>query len=418
MAILQQMLTQIGLLFLQPLFYIGIFLLVLQYRRQIQLERKLFSARIHSLSQEVILSLSYGFIGGMIASLLMVGLGVVFQPTGMWLLWLITGILALFHIRFLCLSYSVGILGLMVSLIQIFPVPQASVFDPILNVLKDIHVPSLIAIVAILHLVEGILIRLQAGKQATPLFVETKRGKLVGGYHIQSFWLAPLFLLVATGDATMNSLQFGSWWPIFGAATTFSLFPVPVLIGYSELTIVYSSYEKSKIAAKHLIIYSMLLLAMAFLAEQWMPFQFIAAIFAGLAHEGIHLWGKRKERVLPPIYVHPKDGLKILAVLPNSPADRMGIKAGEVIKKVNGMQVATRTELYDALQLQPAFTKLEIINEAGHIKLVQHSLYAGDHHQLGILLAPDDQAPYYIEVKDTNLLQLLKQKVIKVSRSA
>ncbi|TCS83275.1 PDZ domain-containing protein [Tepidibacillus fermentans] len=418
MPILQELFMQIGTLFLQPLFYIGILLLVLQYRRQIQLERKLFSARIHSLSQEVILSLAYGFLGGVIASAFMVGLGVVFQPNGMWLLWLITGILTLFHIRFLCLSYSTGILGLLVSMIQLFPSPNSSFLQPIWIELKSIHVPSLIAIVAILHLVEGILIRLQAGKQATPLFVETKRGKLIGGYSIQSFWLAPLFLLVATGDVTMNSVQIGSWWPIFGAATTFSLFPVPVLIGYSELTTVYSPYKKSKISANYLIIYSTLLLVMAFLAERWAPFQFIASIFAGLAHEGIHLWGKRKERALPPLYVHPTDGLKILAVIPNSPADRMGVKAGEVIKKVNGMQVTTRTELYDALQLQPAFTKLEVINEAGHVKLVQHSLYAGDHHQLGILLAPDDKAPYYIEVKDTNLLQLLKQKVTKVSRSA
>ncbi|WP_339060457.1 PDZ domain-containing protein [Tepidibacillus marianensis] len=235
---------------------------------------------------------------------------------------------------------------------------------------------------------------------------------------MQSFWMVPLFLIVAVGDPSINTFHLASWWPLFGATTALTILPAPVLIGYSELTTVYSSYQKSKMASNHLLIYSLILLGMAFIAEVWAPFQIIAVIFTGLAHEGIHWWGKRKEKNLQPIYVHPEDGLKILAIIPDSPAARMGITAGEVIKKVNGQRVSTRSQLYDALQLQPAFTKLEVLNEAGHIKLVQHSLFAGDHHQLGILLVPDDQAPYYIAVNDINLLQLIKQKVTKVSRSA
>jgi len=418
MSILQQMLNSVGLLFLQPLLYLGVILLILQYRRQIQLERKLFSTRIHSLAHEVLVSIGYGVLGGLLASGLMIGLGVVFQLTGIWILWIITGILSLFHIRFLCLSYSTGLLGVLVSILKLFPEPNSTFFQPIWKEIISIHIPSLIAIVAILHFVEGILIRLQAGKQATPLFIETKRGKLVGGNHIQSFWMVPLFLIVAIGDSSTVALHFSTWWPLFGATTALTILPAPVLIGYSELTTVYSSYQKSKIASNHLLVYSLILLGMAFVAEYWFPFQIIAAIFAGLAHEGLHWIGKQKERNLQPIYVHPEDGLKILAIIPDSPAEKMGVKAGEIIKKVNGQKVSTRSQLHDALQLQSAFTKLEVLNEAGHIKLVQHSLFAGDHHQLGILLAPDDQAPFYIEINDLNLLQLIKQKVTKVSRGA
>ncbi|WP_339060458.1 hypothetical protein [Tepidibacillus marianensis] len=193
MPIIQQTLITFSSLFLQPLLYLGVILLVLQYRRQIQLERKLFSTRIHSLAHEVLISISYGFLGGIIASGLMIGLGVVFQPTGIWILWLITGILSLFHIRFLCLSYSTGVLGIVISILKLLPEPSSSYLHPIWKEMMSIHVPSLIAIVAILHLVEGILIRLQAGKQATPLFIETKRGKLVGAITCNLFGWYPYF---------------------------------------------------------------------------------------------------------------------------------------------------------------------------------------------------------------------------------
>jgi len=420
MDILQDVLIKTPYLFLHPMLYIGIILIVLQYRQQISLERKLFSARIHTLPIELIQSLGFGLLGGVIASILMISLGVVFHPNEMWLIWMITAVLVVFHIRFLCLSYATGVIGVIAALVQIIPSPTQPWVAKIWEIIGVIHIPSLIAIVAILHLVEAILIRLQAGKQATPLFVETKRGKLVGGYHLQSFWMLPLFLLVSTGgqDTGLTLANQWSWWPLIGLGGSLTILPVPAIIGYSDLTVAYSTAEKARLASKHLFIYSTLLLGMAFVAEYFAPFQIVAALFAGLAHEGIRWLENRQEEKTQPIYVHPSAGLKVLAVIPGSPAAKMGIVSGEIIKKVNGMSVSDRQELHAAIQQQSAFAKLEVINLAGHVKLLQHSLYTGDHHQLGVVLAPDDEAPYYIEIKDTNLIQLIKQRVERISRGA
>ncbi|OEG00127.1 hypothetical protein BHF71_06275 [Vulcanibacillus modesticaldus] len=426
MEVLIGVLNQIPQIFLHPMLYVGVLIIVLQYRRQITLERKLFSSRIHSLPKEVLSSLGYGLLGGIITSSLMIVLGIVLHPSDTLLIWVITIVLILFNVRFLCLSYATGIIGVVAGVFQLFDLSKIQFFNnpafswttPILEGINQIQIPSIIAIVAILHLVEAILIRLQASKQATPLFLETKRGKLVGGHHIQSYWLLPLFLVVSTGNIDAGIQLDFSWWPLIGSGVGLTILPVPAMIGYSDLTSVNSPSEKSKKTSNYLLLYSLVLLGMAFIAEKWVAFQIVAAFFAGFAHEIILFFGKQKEKTMPPIYVHPKDGLKVLAVLPDSIAMRMGIKPGEVIKKVNGVPVTSIEELYYALQRQSAFVKLEVINLEGHLKFTQHSIYDGDHYQLGIILAPDDNAPYYIEVENTSLLELLKQKIHKTSHSA
>ncbi len=427
MDTMKYILTQLPYLFLQPMLYIGILLLILQYKRQIALERKLFSSRIHTLSLEIFRSIGYGLIGGIIASTLMILLGIVFHPTEMWIVWLITGILILFHIRFLCLSYSVSILGTFVGIIQIF-VSQLTPFmrtipfpylSSIYKTLLQIHVPSLIAIVAILHLIEAILIKLQGEKEATPLFFETKRGKLVGGFHLQSFWMLPLFLVVSSAGMDAGFQFHASWWPLIGASSgSITLIPVPAMIGFSDMTSVYTPKEKSNKIFINLFIYSILLLAFAFIAEHMSSFIIAAALFTGFGHETVRFIGERQEKKRLPLYIHPNDGIRVLSILPGSLAEQMGIKSSEIIKKVNGITVTNRKELYSALQRQSAFVRLEVINLDGHIKFVQHSIYSGEHHQLGIILSPDDDAPFYIDVYKINLFQLLVQKLQKVSRGA
>lgn len=425
MDILNEIVLRIGSFFLQPMFYLGVIILILQYRRQISFERKLFSSRIHSWPVEVFRSLGYGLLGGIIASILMILLGVVFNPQYLWLIWLVTMMLLLFNVRFLCLSYSIGIVGFISGIMQLFDQDiMLKMVDLNYDWLKDlivmilnIDIPTLIAIVAVLHLVEAILVKFQSAKQATPIFVESKRGRLIGGFQIQSYWLLPLFIFVPSGNFDQNVLFTLSWWPLFSQGML-TIIPVPAMIGYADFTTVYTPKEKTGKSFKYLLIYSLVLLGLAFIASKVQGFQIIAAIFSGFGHELIRVLGNRQEIKLPAKYVHPRDGLKVLAVIPGSLADLMKIETGEVIKKVNGIPIANKQELYDALQKQSAFVKLEIINLEGQIRFAQHSIYTGEHHQLGIILSPDDDAPYYIELEDINLFKLLKQKLNRVARGA
>lgn len=64
----------------------------------------------------------------------------------------------------------------------------------------------------------------------------------------------------------------------------------------------------------------------------------------------------------------------------------MGLIAGEVIKKVNGLEVHTEDELYEALQINAAHCRLEVLDHRNEIRLTQHVVHSDDHHRIGLLL--------------------------------
>ena len=63
----------------------------------------------------------------------------------------------------------------------------------------------------------------------------------------------------------------------------------------------------------------------------------------------------------------------------------MGIRPGEVVTRANGQAVYNTTDLYAALQLSPAFCKLEVVDGDNERRIVQRSLYADEPHQLGLV---------------------------------
>jgi predicted metalloprotease with PDZ domain len=87
----------------------------------------------------------------------------------------------------------------------------------------------------------------------------------------------------------------------------------------------------------------------------------------------------------------------VLGVIPGSPAEALGITAGQTIVRVNGVRVAVKEDLHRALRQNPAYVKLELADENGEIRFMQRALYAGEHHQLGIILAPDEDVSYIVE---------------------
>src|SRR5690606_5269523 len=105
---------------LQPFYYIGIVFVIFQYHKQIQLERKLFSTRLHSLIDTTWRTVLGGIVAGFIGSVAMAFIGAAVTQQAVWWIWGVTAVLALFRIRFLCLAYAVGVLGVFHIVATIF----------------------------------------------------------------------------------------------------------------------------------------------------------------------------------------------------------------------------------------------------------------------------------------------------------
>jgi hypothetical protein len=393
LELLNQLLQAAGHLLLQPFYYIGIVIIILQYRRQIVLERKLFHTRLHSIVHESWRMLLWGWVCGLAASTLMVFIGASVPMSSLYLIWVISLLLLLFRVRFLNLAYAVGILGILHSVVTYFPVllEQAS-FQWLFEPLKQLHVPSLFVVVGILHLMEAILIRLQGLRMASPTLVEGKRGKIVGGYQLQSFWPVPLFLLVPSAGGVLDL----PWKPLFASGLDaaasgggWGFIALPVILGFTEFTQTRLPIDKIRRSSSLLLLYACIILISAILSYYWNVLIVFASLLSIILLEVLVKYSVWEEAGRSPLYVHNEQGMKILAVLPHSVAAELGLTAGEIILKVNLKSVHTKQEFHLAMQVNPAFCRLEILNLAGHSKFVTKAIYAGDHHQLGIILAPD-----------------------------
>jgi hypothetical protein len=410
----------LGQFFLNPLLYVFVLLIYLHYRRQMAMERQLFAVRIQTPLIQTIRSLGMGAAGGLAVSLLSGGLGVVVQMQDLWLLWGLAILLALFKLRFLCFAYASGILAMLHTVAKLAPgVAQVPGIGTLWNWFLQAKPVPLLALVAVMHLVEALLIRWNAGRDASPLFVEGKRGRIVGAYLLHSFWLTPLVLFVQTAPGTGFSGAFYPGWPLFSdEGFTYSVLLLPSVTGFSDLTQAMTPGRKAGQIARQLAVYAVLLLALCYAAVLLPPLVVVAALFALVGHEALFLLSQWQERQMPPYFIQSPKGVKVMAVIPGTPAEEIGIMPGEIIVKVNGQAVRGKEDLYPALQVNPAFCKMEVLTRDGELKFVQCAVYAGNHHQLGIIVVPDSATRVYVDVQKSSVVQLLKQKLEKLNIGA
>ncbi|GAA4719035.1 PDZ domain-containing protein [Brevibacillus fulvus] len=413
------LLVSFGQFFLNPMLYLFVLLIYLHYRKQMLLERQLFAAKLQSPFAQTMRSIGMGLVGGLSVSLVSAGLGIVIHAQDLWMLWILAICLAFVKIRFLCFAYAAGLLGIVKSIASLFPRgAETTGIGTVWNLLQETNAVSLLALVAVLHLAEACLIRGNGGRDASPLFIEGKRGRIIGAYQLHSFWLTPLVLFVqAPEDGLALSLYAG--WPLFAEGTSvLQLMFLPAVTGFSDLTQTMTPWEKSRVSSKQLILYALLLLVLAYAAAQFAPLLPIAALFAIFGHEGL-LWLSRSlEHSRSPYFIQSSQGVKVMAVIPGTPAAEIGILPGEIIVKVNGAMVKTKEDFYPALQINPAFCKMEVLTHGGEIKFVQCAIYAGNHHQLGIIVVPDSTTQLFVDIRRSSLVQLLKQRLEKLKLGA
>jgi hypothetical protein len=351
----------------------------------------------------------WGLVAGLLVSAIMLFLGASFQLQMIPVLWMIAFLLMLFRLRFVCFAYVVGLIVVVQPIAEQFPnLQEHDSLNWFISPLIEADMYSLILLVGVLHVMEGLLVRWQGSRMATPMFFKSKRGKLIGGYHMQRFWPVPLLLIAPwVGDYTI--------WEILTdpklLETLLIFLPFPVIIGFSDMTVTQLPAEKARSTANGLLLYGVFVIGLAFLVLNVAGTAIVAGLLMMIAHESLRWFARAKERKLLPLFTNSNLGMKILAVLPGSAAAQLGIMPGETIHKVNGVQVQSRQELYEAMNKNSAYCKLEVINLDGQVKFLNRAMFAGEHHQLGIVLSPDDDVVNYARMQEYSLLSYLRFKI-------
>lgn len=338
---------------------LAVVLVFIQYRRVSVMEAELHGVAKHQPLQQTLGALAMGLIGGVVGSvaLSLAGVGLVEIPgstSALLYLWPVSVALGWFNPRFFCFAYS-GSLVALVSLVTGWP---------------RIDVPSVLGLVAVLHMVEALLVYLSGSTLATPMSIDGRSDEAVPGFMLQRFWPVPLVLPLFS-LVTDAPLHMPHWWPLLKADPSivqaalpfgWKFLPFVVTMGYSDLAITAPPEVRSRQSSRVLLAYSGILLLLAIGAGHWRPLMWVAAVFSALGHETMAVWSGRVQLLGDPYLKRPARGVAVLDVLPTSPAFVAGLKPGTVILTVDDYEVNSRAELHQALMSAPANVRIMFRN--------------------------------------------------------
>lgn len=379
-------------------FWVVVFLLAMQYGRMQRSKEAWFGNLGEPVWQHTAKAVANGLIGGLAGSFLMVFVGINLADIGIAWLWPLAVFLMLLHPRFLCFSYAGGLISLSSLL---FGVPQ-------------VDVSQLMALVALLHMIEAMLIYISGHLGAVPVYIKNKQGQVTGAFNLQKLWPIPIVALavmnIPLDQLAGSSINMPDWWPLIKPAgnidpdkLTYVLFPVIAALGYGDLAVTTRPQEKSKKTSLSLFVFSFLLMSLAVLSSYYRQLAFFAALFSPLGHELVIWLGQRGELRGKPLYVQSGQGVRILDVFPNSPAAQLGLGSGDLILNVNGKDVNSKADFHSALEDSWGVVEVEWRKYPGK-SLQRNTVRKTLAADFGIILAPEEYDQPMVEFSSGGFL--------------
>ena len=386
-----------------PFLILFIYIIISQYKKVISMQEEIYGGKAkNSLKDLVSTSILFGLITGVAGSIVTTVIGLTFGSTGgLYFVIVLSLLLMMIKPRYLCLSYSGGLLSLIVLAVNSLSGRGYAGNGIVQFIHNNINfdVSALMAMVAVLHLVEALLMWFDGGTGATPVFME-RDGKLQGAFIMQRFWFMPVLIYiymkgsaVAGGDVIATP----AWWPVFRPAISqnlikdalFAASPLLVMLGYSDFAVTTDVKSKVRRSSIGLLAFSISLLLLSYLSTKYYIFKYIAVIFAPLAHEGLILLERYRENKGVPIYSFREDGIIVVDTVPSSPAEKMGIKPGETIVSLNNNPVKNIEDVEEAFKTYLTYVWVDLVDRNGNKRTVQHWDVNNGITSLGIITVPE-----------------------------
>ncbi|WP_138203491.1 PDZ domain-containing protein [Haloimpatiens lingqiaonensis] len=334
-----------------------------------------------------------GIFGAVLASLIIACLGITFREDSLIDFIFILSIIFMFiKPRFVCFAYSGAALGL---LSFIFEKISIILNKPSLDLFK-IDIVALMSLVAVLHFVEGIMIILDGKRGAIPVFKNDK-GTIFGGFLLKRYWILPVALLFIMNPNSFEgiSINFPNWWPIVKQNIPFNTIKNLIIsaitfygiLGYESVTFTRSKEEKTVSSGIWVILYSIVLFLFSQVSSNNEFAQLLLIIFAPLGHEAMILIQRFMEIKGKAIYASGEEGIMVLEVIPNSLADEMGIKSGDLLMNINNNKINEENDILDVLRDAPNYIKLTARKISGELKELKYDNLVSK-NDLGALMVP------------------------------
>ncbi|OZM56528.1 hypothetical protein CIB95_12210 [Lottiidibacillus patelloidae] len=372
----------IGYVFINPIFYLLVVVSIYMGIKRVKKERTEFQTRVFDVVEDLKTAFGFGIILSLVFSVVALFIGISFSFQVLVVLAAVYFVLLL-PCRPRLLSPSL-VLGFAIMMLMILPhvTTGISLIDNIFSSVQARTYGQLLVLLAMLLIAEAILIMKSGTKKTSPFHLLSKRGRLIGAHESNKLWLFPLIFFVPQNSGMFSP----NWWPsLTVAGESYTIIMFPFIIGFYQLV-------KGKLPEQAIFNSGLrvLLLGVVVLVATAISYYYplMIPITVGLAlvcREGLYLYERYVDQNRPHFFTNRKEGLMVLGVIPQSPAAKMNIRVGEAIHKVNGRKVTNEDDFYAALQINSAFCKLEVLDDAGEIRFANRALFEGDHHELGLI---------------------------------
>jgi hypothetical protein len=389
----------------------------MQNRKNAFMQRMILGESFNSPLELTLSQIVLGILAGALGSIILTYLGVVFDKnSGIGILFMVSLLLMFYKPRFFCFSYSAALLGI-VTIILNSIYASMNMESPL-----NINVVSLITFVGVLHIIEGILVSFDGDRGAIPVFTN-KDGRILGGFALKRHWAIPLALIIlmkGTIDTGTVEIANPSWWPLIQGESfkkimetaVISLVPFYGVIGYSSVTFTSNKKEKVRGSGVGIFLYGLIMILVGQLGNLGLVFQVVGLVLMPLAHEAMLKYQNVLEQRKEPVFVSDEEGISILDVSPNSPAQNAGIKSGDKILAINEEKVVNELHAYKLIKESYLTVDMKIKNRKGSIKNIL--INQVENKRLGVILVPkvvnDKDMINYDKQSFNDILDKLKNK--------
>lgn len=383
----------IGRLFLNPLFYWTIILVLLAGYKRIKKERRDFGVKVFDVFTEWKRTWIPAIISGLIISVAIIGAGVVFSYGTLLILSIIMVILSL-NLRFTLLSasYTVGLTYIVLLFLPSILENQRFIDQELFT---ETNFVGLMLLLGVMLLVEGFFIQRVRRNESFPNLVLSERGIWIGHHRLKKMSIIPLFLLVPGGMIE----SFAPYWPLISIGeNSYGIVLFPFLLGFNHIARSKLVPIAARQLGKQILLLGVLVIAVSVGGFYFNGFglSLAALIIAIFGREFITYRYRMKDKKKNPYFQPHAKGIQVLGIIPGTPAERLEIQIGEVIAKVNDKRISSPDEFYEALRSTGAYFKLDILDDRNEVRFVQGALYEDDHYKLGLIFMKE---PYRMKKK-------------------
>lgn len=393
--LMTNILWAILLYFLQPVFIIGLLYTIFNRNKRVKYSRKNFRVNFNRTNFELKDFFIKGLLPGILVSILSLVLGVpltiewylIYQIVA--ILFLLIGGSRFIHPIFTfsmtsILMYAANLFQFDLNFQWLQPVINENLFimNFELNSLPLLLMNVLLFTSLILLITTFVMSRDNENK-IFPILGSSKRGKTIALYPNKSLWVLPM-LIVVPGEVIE---PFADWWPLLNiGGERFALLILPVLIGLHYTVSTQLLNEATSIIQKEFRWLSLVGL-LGVVLTYFYPILSVVVTGLLLIIGLFILYRHRKRENLWTFRYGPADeGLRVIAVRPDSPAERLNLSIGDIIMDMNDKAMNSREEFNEMLAYNRSYIKMRIKRKDGEIVIAETPLYDDDYNNLGLLI--------------------------------